>query len=278
MARREEPMSEKEIIEVRRNTLKNNLETYGITLPGNLISTDGLPTTEALELIEGLIHRFTYTKVVNIQGIGLGYFLSNLRRVLQIGASLSSDSEQLVMTREQSLPKESQSTKIHFIPQESELRFKDFGRQEILRRERHVIGLLNNDHDGAEIFETGIWLLGKLNEVFGEPFVYLSDLIHPPPKESKKNSTSPAYLGIYSLSEALGLGPNMGLEFEASVQELKKTKNPENVFEQHFSPLLKHVSGFLDQYDNPDELIATKLNVIRHKTKKYFPNGNNHQK
>jgi hypothetical protein len=129
----------------------------------------------------------------------------------------------------------------------------------------------------VEIFEAGTWLQGKLNQVFREPFVYLSDLIHPAFKESKKSSTSPSYLGIYSLSEVLGLGPKMGLEFEASVQELKKAESPEAVFERRFNPLLNHASESLDQYDNPDKLIATKLNVIRHKTKKYFPNGNNHR-
>ena len=82
MARKEEPLSEKEIIEVRRNTLKNNLETYGITLPGNFISSDGLPTIKALELIEGLIPGFTYTKVVDIQGLGLGHFLLDRKSVV----------------------------------------------------------------------------------------------------------------------------------------------------------------------------------------------------
>ena len=263
----QEILSPEEILKERRKTLRNNLKTFGISPSEKLVSSDSLVTIEALKKIEELVPGLSYDRIISPEILGIISIivrLPNLRSIFDV--QIPPETEELTEKVRASLEKPS---KKHYVLTEKEEKTQPIDDKEMERRKKELKSYLNTHREGIYIHEVGEWLQGQLNNMIGSPHIFLSDLIHPPAKEN--TDTKPAFVGTYSLSDEIGLGNTMGSNFERAIQELRLSGDVEHVCEEHLASPLKQIEEFLGQYDNPGDLVAAKLRVIRQKTQKYFP-------
>lgn len=285
-----ERLSLREINLIRRSLLIDNLGSLGIVLPPRLYSR-GEPKKKAIDLILEAAPILGSQKIISTNIIGFPIFsedLINLReaipgirmseplleRVTRKQPSLSLELQESIITEEQSLIpsgiSDDQLGKRHHIPKPEHTRMMPITRNEIYRRTIQLNGFFSATNvERIRVQLVGNWLVNQLNQIFNSPIIYLFDLIHPSDPARKQNKL--VYTGTYKLSELLGMDGRLGMVFEQVIREFRGPETFEKMCEDILNPVLQEINQHLNQFDNPDELIATVLNIIRQQTKKYFP-------
>jgi len=286
----EQPLgSKKDIAALRRETLSSNLQVLGISLPKTirlrrktipLIDEERELTDQAVKIIWQITPDLVTNKIVSENIIGFPMFLPGIEKLLEKIegcsivdphlkaklAALKQKREELAERQPVSPPPEEALSKPHFkIPEYLLKDIPELTEREKLDRLKQTETFLGSyrGEAGTIIHLVGDWLVGKFNEILGQP-IYLFDLIQPP--ESAENRDH-IFFGTYVLSENLGLENKLGMTLNSIIRNVQRI---EDLDLEIFIPLFAQIKNYLARFDNPEDIVFTAIKAVRQKTIKYF--------
>lgn len=263
--------------EVNRQTLRHNLEVFGIGLPKKL-TKKGEPTHRAVNFfLEEIPQLVTdYLLAPNLIGLSVLYVqIDRLRQSLP-GCTFSQELERLLKeksqkgeTIEELSITDQPISKLLYVSNEMTRRIKDISDEEKMSRRAQINHFLEaKGENGTYTALIVEWLAGKLNDIFNHSQVYSFDLVHPPQVNSRTKDASLA--GTFELSNLLGVSNNLGLGLVRTINDAKSLDSLETDCEKNLGPILMQIKERLEVFDNPDSLVLDALKTVRYKTKKNF--------